>query len=268
MQETLWGFIKEHYIFPSEQEKISKNAMMKIISNALWRFRHTLNKYYVQRSLSPLNQFGYITPNEWDTFVQQHTTPQVVALSNKMKELNAKNKFRHKLGPGGYKAAMPKWAKKEQELRDAGIPDPLEGCTMHIRNWIQGCSRTDDSGRFITSSSEVTSMVEKAKTLTAKEKTGEFKSQWERDQLSAALENEEHRSRTRAISSVALWKEGFADESHLYKKRKIQEIVHNAEERFAQQFFNFMRKTHNMLCRYLVQKLIWVLVPLSNNTLL
>jgi hypothetical protein len=51
-----------------------------------------------------------------------------------MKELNVKNKFSHKLGPGGYKAAMPKWAKKVQELRDAGIPDPLEGCTMCTRN--------------------------------------------------------------------------------------------------------------------------------------
>jgi hypothetical protein len=29
----------------------------------------------------------------------------------------------------------------------------------------------------------------------------------------------------------------------MYKKRKIQEIAHNAEETFAQQFFNFMRKT-------------------------
>jgi hypothetical protein len=38
-----------------------------------------------------------------------------------MKELNTKNKFWHKLGPEGYKAAMPKWTKKEQELRDAGI---------------------------------------------------------------------------------------------------------------------------------------------------
>jgi hypothetical protein len=88
----------------------------------------------VQRGLSPLNQFGYITPNEWDTFVQQQTTPQAIALSNKKKELNAKNKFRHKLGPGGYRAAMPKWAKKEQELRNAGIPGPLEGCTMCTRN--------------------------------------------------------------------------------------------------------------------------------------
>jgi hypothetical protein len=63
-----------------------------------------------------------------------------------------------------------------------------------------------------------------------------------RDQLSAALENKEHRGRTRAISSITSWKEGFADESHLYKKRKTQEIAHNAEETFAQQFFNFMRQ--------------------------
>jgi hypothetical protein len=26
MQETLWGFIKEHYIFPFEQEKIDKKC--------------------------------------------------------------------------------------------------------------------------------------------------------------------------------------------------------------------------------------------------
>jgi hypothetical protein len=73
---------------------------------------------------------------------------------------------------------------------------------------------------LITSSSQVTSLVEKAKTLTAKEKTGEFKSQRERDQLSTALENEEHCGRTRAISLIASWKEGFVDESHMYKKRK------------------------------------------------
>jgi hypothetical protein len=90
-----------------------KNVTMKTISNALQRFRHALNKHYVQRGLSPLNQFGYITSNEWDTFVQQHTTPQATALSNKMKEQNVKNKFRNKLVPVGYKAAMPKWVKKE-----------------------------------------------------------------------------------------------------------------------------------------------------------
>jgi hypothetical protein len=256
MLETLWGFIKDHYVFPSEQEKIRKNAMLKTISNALQRFRHALNKYYVQRGLSPLNRFGYIMPNEWDTFVQQHTPPEVVALSNKMNELNAKNKFRHKLGHGEYKVAMPKWVKKEQELRETRIPDPFEGCMVHTRNWIRGHSHTDDSGRLFTSSSKVTSMVEKAETLDAKGKTGEFKSQQERDQLSVALENEEHPGRTRAISSIASWKEGFTDESHMYKKHITHEIMHNAEETFAQQFFNFMREPHNMLYRCLFLKSI------------
>jgi hypothetical protein len=136
MQETLWRYIKEHYILPFEKEKIGKNAMMKTISNALQRFRHALNKYYVQRGLSPQNQIRYITPNEWDTFVQQHTTPQAVTHSNKMKELNVKNKFRQKIGPGGYKASLPKWVKKKQELRDAEILDPLEGCIVRTKNWI------------------------------------------------------------------------------------------------------------------------------------
>jgi hypothetical protein len=58
MQEILWGFIKEYYIFPSEQEKIGKNDMMKIIFNALWRFKHALNMYYVQRRLSPQIDMG------------------------------------------------------------------------------------------------------------------------------------------------------------------------------------------------------------------
>jgi hypothetical protein len=51
-----------------------------------------------------------------------------------MKELIQKNKFKHRLGPGGYKAAIPLWTKKEQELREARIPDPLKGCTLRTIN--------------------------------------------------------------------------------------------------------------------------------------
>jgi hypothetical protein len=47
-----------------------------------------------------------------------------------------KNSFRHKLGPGGYKAAMPKWVKKEHVLHDARISDPIEVCIVRTRNWI------------------------------------------------------------------------------------------------------------------------------------
>jgi hypothetical protein len=112
-----------------------------------------------------LNRFGFITPNEWNTFQQQHASPKAIALNNKMKELNKKNKFTHRLGAGGYEAAMPKWTKKEQELRVARIPNALEGCTLRTKNFICGHSRLDDSRQLITSSSEVTKVIKKAKTL-------------------------------------------------------------------------------------------------------
>jgi hypothetical protein len=66
--------------------------------------------------------------------------------SNRMKELIQKNKFKHILGPDGYKAALPLWTKKEEELREAGILDPLEGCMLRTRNWIREWSRIDDKG--------------------------------------------------------------------------------------------------------------------------
>jgi hypothetical protein len=69
---------------------------------------------------------------------------------------------------------MPKWTKKEEELHATGIPDRLEGCMLRMKNIIRGCSRMDDRGQLITSSSEVTKVIKKAKTLIDKEKTGEF----------------------------------------------------------------------------------------------
>jgi flagellar motor switch protein FliM len=107
-------------------------------------------------------------------------------------------------------------------------------------------------------------------TLAAKERTSEFKSHRDRDQLSTTLENEEHRDRTQAISSIASWKEGFVDQSHLSRKRKTHEIAHNAKETFTQQFFNFMRKHPQYIVHmpiHLFQKSIWSLVPLSNSSL-
>jgi hypothetical protein len=61
-------------------------------------------------------------------------------------------------------------------------------------------------------------VIENAKDLVTKEKTSEFKPQRQKDQLSAALETEEHRGHPRTISSIASWKEGFAEDIHMYKK--------------------------------------------------
>jgi hypothetical protein len=163
-----------------------------------------------------------------------HTTPEAIALSNRMKELIRKNRFKHRLGPGGYKAAISLWTKKEQGLHEVGIPDPLEGCTLSTRNWICGRSRIDDNRQLVT-----------------KDKAAKFKLQSQKDHLSIALKTEKHRGCTRAISSIASWKKGFMEDIHMYKKLGRHdtntESANNDKEQFASQFFNFMRKHPNII---------------------
>jgi hypothetical protein len=98
---------------------------------------------------------------------------------------------------------------------------------------------------LVISNFDITRVIENAKDLITKEKTTEFKPQCQKDQLSAALETEEHRGRTRAASSIASCKEGFTEDIHMYKKRGRHDIdadSTNNEEQFVTQFFNFMRK--------------------------
>jgi hypothetical protein len=106
-KEALWELINAHYVFPSKHEERGKRATILTIGRALRRFKHALNKFYIQPGVSPFNQFGFVTPNEWNTFQQLHTTPEAMAHSNRMKELIQKNKFKHRLGPSGYKVAIP-----------------------------------------------------------------------------------------------------------------------------------------------------------------
>jgi hypothetical protein len=161
--------IKAHYIFTSEQEQHGKRATILTIGRTLQRFRQALNMFYVQPGVSPFNQFGFITPNEWKTFQQLHTTPEAMAWSNRLQELIQNNKFRHRVGPGGYKAATPLWTKKEQELHEPGIPNPLECCTLHTIKRIRDRSHIDDNEQLVTSNSNITRVIENAKDLITKE---------------------------------------------------------------------------------------------------
>jgi hypothetical protein len=133
-KEALCELIRAHYVFHFEHEERVKRATILIIERAIRRFRHALNKFYVQPGVSPFIRFWFITPNEWNTFQQLHATLEAMTHSNRMKELILKNKFKHRLGPGGYKAIIPLWTKKEHELHETGIPDPHKGCTLRTRN--------------------------------------------------------------------------------------------------------------------------------------
>jgi hypothetical protein len=115
-----------------------------------------------------------------------------------------------------------------------------------MKNWIQGRSHIDGSKELVTSNSDITRVIENVKDLITKEKTSKLRPQRQKDQLSTSIETEEHRGRTRAISSIVSWKEWFVKDIHMYKKcgrhDKDEDFANNDEEQFATKFFNFMRK--------------------------
>jgi len=124
--------------------------------------------------------------------------------------LSKKNIFRPNLGPGGYKAKLLKWRQMEERLRQAGIPNPLEGCSERTKTWLLGRSKSTDDGQLIPKSSGVEEVLQRAKELARKEKEGTFIPVGNKDQLSVALGTHEHRGRTRGVSSLAKVNEGLS----------------------------------------------------------
>ncbi len=62
----------------------------------------------------------------WDDFVK-FKNPELAKERSRINKKNAekRDKF-HKLGPGGYAVAMPKWDKSEKEMEDVGVtPETL-----------------------------------------------------------------------------------------------------------------------------------------------
>jgi hypothetical protein len=85
--------------------------------------------------------------------------------------------FKHRLGPDGYKDAIPLWTMKEHELREAKIPDTILGCMLRTRNWIWGRSCIDGNRQLVTLNSDITRVIKNAKDLITKEKARKFKPQ-------------------------------------------------------------------------------------------
>jgi hypothetical protein len=68
-KNELWRAIKEKYIFPPQFLDCGEKATLYTVGRALRIFRCNLNKDYVKKGLTPFNDYGFITPDNWTTFV-------------------------------------------------------------------------------------------------------------------------------------------------------------------------------------------------------
>ena len=72
----------------------------------------------------------------WPAFVKFKESELSKERSRKNKANAAKKTQFHRLGPGGYAVAMPKWDKSEQEMEDAGVTPVTRSWPPRCRTWF------------------------------------------------------------------------------------------------------------------------------------
>ena len=85
-KDELWDKqLKLNFRFPEGKHELVKNAF-KIMGESFRRWRSELNKKYIQKGLTPFNEFGNITPSQWEELVAQKTSPGELPLVAKALE--------------------------------------------------------------------------------------------------------------------------------------------------------------------------------------
>ena len=117
------------------------------MGESFWRWRSELNKKYIQKGLTPFNEFSKITPSQWEELVAQKTSPEALELSARNTELAKRNKHHHHLGPGGYYAKEKQFRKMDEEAAAAGNIDVMN-LKVRSRNVIYARSTESSSGNL------------------------------------------------------------------------------------------------------------------------
>ncbi|KAK3143083.1 hypothetical protein QOZ80_4BG0358010 [Eleusine coracana subsp. coracana] len=145
-----------------------------------------------------------ISQQEWVEFVEQKTSSASKELSEKMVELNKRNKFKARLGPGGYEKKILIWREQEAKLRAEGKPDPLPNTNERTRNWVYGRSELTEEGEIIVKDHATSEVVQALKgPITAQTEAGLFTPEYHKDELAKALGTKEHGGRGKTMK-VAL----------------------------------------------------------------
>ena len=160
------------------------------------RWRSELNTKYIQKGLTPFNEFGKITPSQWEELVAQKTSPEALELSARNTELAKRNKHHHHLGPDGYYAKEEQFRKMDEEAAAAGNID-VTNLKVRSRNWIYARSIEPSGSNLKFDKPETQEAVSRILKYAEDKEMGSFNPSRERDELSLGLGNKEHTGYTR-----------------------------------------------------------------------
>jgi hypothetical protein len=199
----------------------------------MWKKR--LWAKYLEKKTPPVFE-GYLAKQaaHWPAFKAYKESEEAEKLREKNKKNADKKQYHHKMGPGGYETAVPKWDKKEAELQAKGImPEwKREGWELRARNWFlgHGASYDEETGDIVCGDGIRIPRENWLNTMKAiKDGTLKFKPDREKDMLTLVLGNDEKPGRTRGFGPKYPWSLGFAKDIDTYrsreraKKRKAEE---------------------------------------------
>ena len=130
-----------------------------------------------------------------------------------------KGSYNHHLGRGGYKVAMPKWRKMEEDLRARGVYSAVLHWPERSKNWYYAhggrLSPVDGTLEYLLTLHEKALVIMKNITDV---KASRLKVDSENDELTLALGNPEHPGRCRGYRVVP-WKFAFKGYNDTYISR-------------------------------------------------
>ena len=117
----------EHFTLPdhftaADVDKVKEAALRKM-AIAFNNHKKTVWNNYVKAGKKTPEFKGTLEnqSEHWDDIVKFKESELSKERSRKNKANAAKKTQFHRLGPGGYAVAMPKWDKSEEEMLDAGV---------------------------------------------------------------------------------------------------------------------------------------------------
>ncbi|KAJ1276978.1 hypothetical protein BS78_05G258600, partial [Paspalum vaginatum] len=226
-KELLWTELSKVFQFPQgDVEKVKKHALKQLgVSYRKWKT--DLTNRFLKNNLTPFDEFGKITPAQWDELKRQRTTEEAIKLSKANAALAKRDLHKPRLGP---------------DLIAKGLPDPYEGLNDQTFQWVKGREVKVPGGQTRIAKPETQEVVERIRFWAEKEKEGKFISDRENDDLTKGLGTKEHGGRVRGVSSKVNWKEGFTEDRHKYKKhdRYKQKMRETAREFFMEEVKSMM----------------------------
>ena len=207
------------------QKDVVFNAAMKAIAKLHRAFKSKLVNRYLAKGVAPFQSYKHLKQEDWDTFVQMKNSEQFKKESEEKKQLRAKNKHDHRIGPSGYAGKRAKWQAEDEKLAREGRENPWNDFPGRSRSYLRARGELTESGEITFRRSETQEVAQRVREKAAEASQGSFTGARERDVLTAALGNPEHPGRVRGVSSSQGWKHGFPEDIGMYKKRKRSEPV-------------------------------------------